>query len=213
MSARYLDILKDRLYVSLSDSPGRRSSQTVLFEVLSSLARVMAPILSFTAEEVWAAIPRGVNRTSVHLEEFPVPDPMYLDEELAKRWDDIFLIRSEVSRVLELARRNKVIGLSLDAAVELYLSDTWWDKLHAYREQLAEILIVSEVSLHPLKEVPEEAAVSEEVADIRIRVRPAEGNKCDRCWNYCLTVGEDSRHPAICSRCADVIRQLESPPA
>ena len=213
MSARYLDILKDRLYVSLSDSPGRRSSQTVLFEVLSSLARLMAPILSFTAEEVWAAIPRGVNRTSVHLEEFPVPDPMDLDDELAKRWDDIFLIRSEVSRVLELARRNKVIGLSLDAAVELYLSNTWWDKLHAYREELAEILIVSDISLHPLQEVPEDAAAGEEVAEIRIRVRPAEGNKCDRCWIYCLTVGEDSRHPAICSRCADVIRQQENPSA
>ncbi len=209
MSARYLDILKDRLYVSLTDSLPRRSAQTVLFEVVTVLTRLMAPILSFTAEEIWAAIPGKSRDDSVHLSEFPEPNSKYLDDELAKRWEDLFAIRGEVSRVLETARRNKLIGLSLDADVDLYLSEDWLEKVTPYAEKLPEILIVSAVSLYPLKEVPEEAVAGEDLTDVQVRVRPAAGEKCVRCWNYSTTVGEDQQHTKICKRCAEIIHRLQ----
>lgn len=208
MSARYLDILKDRLYISLSNSVPRRSAQTVLFEVATVLTRLMAPILSFTAEEIWAAIPKGVADASVHISDFPSADAEYLDEDLEKRWQALFLIRGEVSRVLEQARRDKVIGLSLDSAVDLYLSEAWLEKMAPYREGLSEMMIVSEVLLHRLEEAPADADTAEETEGVRVRVRPADGSKCERCWTYSTSVGQDGDHPEVCGRCAEVLRQM-----
>jgi len=211
MSARYLDILKDRLYVLLPDSIERRSAQTVLFDILTVLSKLMAPILSFTAEEIWMSLKNGMKGDSVHLSAFPAPDPKDRDEALAKTWEDLFAIRGEVSRVLEQARRDKVIGLSLDAAVDLYLSEEWFGKLRPYKEQLSEIMIVSSAAIYPLAEAPESAGMAENVTGVRIRVRPADGRKCGRCWNYSVTVGEDPQHPEVCKRCADIVKKLQSP--
>jgi isoleucyl-tRNA synthetase len=208
LSARYLDILKDRLYVLKADAPGRRASQTVLFRIITSLTRLMAPILSITAEELWGVIPGEKRTASVFLSDFPVADKAACDDELAARWEEIFTVRGEVSRALEEARRSKVVGLSLEAAVDLYLSEKWLERIAPYEEQLPEILIVSAVTLHPLEEAPEDAQPEGEVSGVRVQVRPAEGEKCGRCWNFSLTVGEDTDHPEICSRCSGVLREL-----
>jgi len=210
LSARYLDILKDRLYVLHPDSEARRSAQTVLFEVVSVLARIMAPILSFTAEEIWTAIPGGNREESVHLASFPEPDPGDLDDELGNRWEEIFQIRAEASRVLEEARREQGIGLSLNAALDLYLSEEWLEKMKRYQDRLSlsEILLVSSVALYSMGQAPEDARVAEEVPGVKIRVRPAEGKKCERCWNIRVDVGEDPRHPDVCGRCAGILNQL-----
>lgn len=211
MSARYLDIIKDRLYVSLPDSRPRRSAQTVLFDILTVLSRLMAPILSFTSEEIWASLDKGVKEASVHLAAFPVPEPNDINEALAKTWEDLFTIRGEASKVLEQARRDKIIGLSLDAAVELYVSEEWFAKLRPYSGRLPEIMIVSSVMLSPLAEAPEDAGMAENVKGVRIRVRPADGGKCERCWTYSITVGGDPQHPAVCKRCAEIIHRLKGP--
>ncbi|NOY52547.1 MAG: isoleucine--tRNA ligase [Deltaproteobacteria bacterium] len=208
LSARYLDILKDRLYVLKADAPGRRASQTVLCRIITTLTRLMAPILSFTAEEIWGMIPGGSGEESVFLSDFPAADPAACDDELAARWEEIFTVRGEVSRALEEARRAKVVGLSLEAAVDLYLAEKWRDRLAPYEAQLPEIMIVSAVTLHSLTETAAEAQPEGEVAGVRVRVRPAEGEKCGRCWNFSSTVGEDPGHPDVCRRCAGVLREL-----
>jgi len=209
LSARYLDILKDRLYVLRADSLKRRASQTVLYKIISALTRLMAPILSFTAEELWGVLPGKKQEASVFLSDFPVADPDACDDALAARWEEIFTVRGEVSRALEEARRAKVVGLSLDAAVELYLSEKWRERIAPYEEELPEILIVSAVTLHSLEEAPTGAQSEGEVPGVRVRVRPAEGRKCGRCWNFSPSVGEDPDHPEICSRCAGVLRELQ----
>jgi isoleucyl-tRNA synthetase len=212
LSARYLDIIKDRLYVSMAESLERRSAQTVLYELVTALTRLMAPVLSFTADEIWRAIPKGTAEQSVHLADFPTVNTAYLDEELAKRWEKLFHLRGEVSRVLEQARRGKVIGLSLDAAVDLYLPQDWLDFLQLYREKLPEIFIVSSVDLFPETDHPDTASPAEEIEGAWIAFRPAAGEKCERCWNYRTTVGEEPRHPSLCSRCADIILQVADSP-
>ncbi len=209
LSARYLDILKDRLYILVPEAPARRSAQTVLFEMVTVVTRLMAPILSFTAEEIWLAIPKGTSASSVHLAAFPEPNRGDRDDALAARWDGIFQVRGEVTRVLEAARREKVIGLSLDASVALYLSEAWLERLRPYAALLAEILIVSRVTLRPLAEAPDGAPAAEELEGVRIAVQPARGRKCERCWTYRENVGADPGHPEICGRCAGIVRQLE----
>ncbi|MDX1763277.1 MAG: class I tRNA ligase family protein, partial [bacterium] len=208
LSARYLDIIKDRLYASLADSPERRSAQTVLFRVVRDLTRLMAPVLSFTAEEIWRSVPRGIEEGSVHLADFPAVDGSLRDEALAGRWEKLFLVRSAVSRVLEQARREKRIGLSLDAAVTLYLNDAWRQRLEPYGKQLAEIMIVSHVDLFPEGDRPDEACPAEGVEGVWIAVGPAPGEKCGRCWNYRRSVGASADHPTICSRCAAVVAEM-----
>jgi isoleucyl-tRNA synthetase len=208
LSARYLDILKDRLYISLPDSLQRRASQTVLHETVLVLTRLMAPILSFTAEEIWTNIPHREGEGSVFLADFPKLNPGDFDEELASRWEDLFVVRGEVSRALEEARREKVIGLSLDASVDLYLAADWLEKLKSYEGQLPEIMIVSGVELHPLDSATDEARPGEEVAGVAVRVRPADGKKCERCWNFSTSVGKTPEHAGVCGRCADVLQKL-----
>jgi isoleucyl-tRNA synthetase len=172
----------------------------------------MAPILSFTAEEIWMALPQEGSEGSVHLAAFPEADPRCLDDDLEKRWNDLFLVRGEVSRVLEQARRDKVIGLSLDSEVDLYLSESWFEKLKPYEAQLAEVLIVSAVSLNPLDQAPGKAIPAEDLDGVKIVAGTARGEKCERCWNYRTDTGEDSQHPGVCRRCTDVVHRLERPP-
>ncbi|MBJ6752375.1 isoleucine--tRNA ligase [Geomonas anaerohicana] len=203
MSAFYLDILKDRVYTSRKDSLARRSGQTVMYKVLDALVRMVAPVLSFTAEEVWAEMP-GTRESSVHLALFPALTPEVKDEALAARWEKIIKIRSEVSKALELARVKKVIGHSLDAAVAIKASGETEALLKEYADQLAEIFIVSKAELAGA--VSGEVYVAEGVEGLEVGVSAAPGDKCERCWCYSEKLGEDAGHPGICPKCLAAVK-------
>jgi isoleucyl-tRNA synthetase len=197
MSALYFDILKDRLYTFPARSTGRRSAQTVLHEILIALTKLMAPILSFTAEEVWKHIPAVPGKSeSVHLAPFPEVKKECLDESLSDRWERIWEIRSVVTKALEDARKEKGIGLSLDAQVHLYLPEKTFAFLKPYEKELKSIFIVSSVTLH---------AEKDEKAEVRADVLRAEGEKCERCWNYDISVGGHQEHRTLCQRCIQAL--------
>ncbi|HJV66497.1 MAG TPA: isoleucine--tRNA ligase [Geomonas sp.] len=203
MSAFYLDILKDRVYTSKTTSLARRSAQTVMYTILDALVRMMAPVLSFTAEEVWAEMP-GNREESVHLALFPEMNPAAKDEALAQRWEKIMKVRSEVSKALELARVQKVIGHSLDAAVALKASGETAELLNGYAGELAEIFIVSKAYL--ADQLAGEAYKADGIEGLEIAVSAAPGDKCERCWCYSEKLGEDSEHPTICPKCLAAVK-------
>ncbi len=192
LSAAYFDILKDRLYTFAPKSAARRSAQTALYEIASRFARLLAPILSFTADEIWENIP-GSSEPSVHLAEFP--EAAEVDGDLMARWEKLFDIRSMVQKALEEKRGEKMIGASLEAKVRLRASGETYSLVERYRDQLESIFIVSEVELH-----------QSDMETLRVEVERARGAKCERCWNWSETVGEDVRFPTLDSRC---VRQIE----
>ncbi|WP_123289632.1 isoleucine--tRNA ligase [Desulfosoma caldarium] len=203
LSAFYLDILKDRLYTAPPDSVERRSAQTALYRILTSLLKLMAPILSFTAEEAWAHLP-GHHAESVHLEAFPEVEEALVDEALEARWERILRLRADVSRALEAARQAKTIGHSLDARVRLHLPEAWQPDFAQDAELLRTVFIVSEVRLENL-DGQVEAMDGQEVSGCKVLVEPASGQKCERCWVLSNTVGTFADHPTICARCHDVL--------
>ena len=201
MSALYFDILKDRLYTFPTRSGSRRSAQTALYEILKALTCLMAPILSFTAEEVWKYVPTESGKgESVHLMGFPEMKKEYLDDPLGERWDRIWEIRTVVTKALEEARKEKVIGLSLDAQVHLYLPEKTYHFLQPYERDLKFIFIVSSVILHS------GASGTTDEKEVRAEVFRAEGKKCERCWNYDVSVGHHPEHPTICQRCVEAVK-------
>jgi isoleucyl-tRNA synthetase len=202
MSAFYLDILKDRLYTAKASSPERRSGQTAMERILSTLVRLMAPVLSFTADEVWLSMGESAQAKSIFLAAFPKAEEKYIDEELEARWNTLIAVRSETAKVLEALRRDKKIGHSLDAGVALYADPGLYDLLERYWNDLAFIFIVSSVTLAKEPEAPADAYASEVVKGLRIAAGPAAGTKCGRCWMYQESVGTVKEHPEICSRCA-----------
>ncbi|MHB8158851.1 MAG: isoleucine--tRNA ligase, partial [Desulfocucumaceae bacterium] len=208
MSALYLDIIKDRLYTAAPSSKERRSAQTVMYEVLNALVRLLAPVLAFTSEEIWRYIPVGGDKPeSIQLCDMPEVNSNYLDPELEKKWDRLLGIRAVVTRTLEAARRDKLIGNSLEALTELYASGDLYHFLNAMKEDLATIFIVSGVVLME-GQAPAGAATDEEVPGFGVVVARAAGDKCERCWNYQQGVGVDAEHPTLCPRCAGVVRLL-----
>ncbi len=202
LSAFYLDILKDRLYTTKSASEERRSGQTAMYAILSSVVRLMAPVLSFTADEVWNSMGGSRKSASVFLAEFPKAEPKYLDDALEARWDKILAVRGEAAKVLEALRRDKVIGHSLDAGLTLFASPDLYNLLKNYEKDLAFIFIASSVILARESEAPADAYTSDAIKGLRIAARPASGVKCGRCWMYSESVGKVKEHPEICSRCA-----------
>jgi isoleucyl-tRNA synthetase len=198
MSALYFDILKDRLYTFSSNSHGRRSAQTALYEILKTLTCLMAPILSFTSEEVWKYLPQEPeNAESVHLVSFPEVKADYLDDALNERWEQIWEIRGIVTKALEEARKEKRIGLSLDAQVHLHLPEKIFSLFECYEKDLKSIFIVSSVTLHQVRDGKE----------VRAEVLKADGKKCERCWNYDVSVGHHPEHPLVCDRCVEAIQK------
>jgi isoleucyl-tRNA synthetase len=198
LSAVYLDILKDRLYTFRADSPLRRGSQTVLFEIVVALAKLMAPILSFTADEIWRMLPGcRQSTTSVHLAPFPDCESVWQDEGLATRWDKLLAYRARVQGELEARRRDKVIGSSLEAHVHIEAGADAYQFLSAYAGDLSTVFIVSRVTLEP---------TGMRSTDIRITVEKSDAAKCERCWNYREAVGKDITHPTLCDRCVEAIR-------
>ncbi|MBX3348756.1 MAG: isoleucine--tRNA ligase, partial [Nitrospira sp.] len=199
LSAVYLDILKDRLYTFRADSPVRRGSQTVLFDITVALAKLLAPILSFTAEEIWRMLP-GVARkewTSVHLTLFPENLAGWRDEKLAARWEQLLAYRSLVQGELEARRREKVIGSSLEAHVHIEAGPDAYQFLISYAEELSALFIVSRVTVK---------RAEGKMEDIRVTVERSDAAKCERCWNYREAVGSDTTHPTLCDRCVEAVR-------
>lgn len=201
LSARYFDIIKDRLYTFGPRSQARRSAQTALYRIADALARLLAPILAFTADEIWENLPAdGESRpVSVHVANFPdaLPEP---DQRFA-RWEQLFAVREDVLRALEEARIAKHIGSSLEARVKISASGATLDLLEHYREELRYLFIVSQVEI---------VRADTGVDDVAIKILAAEGEKCERCWNYSTRVGESTKHPTVCERCVSALEEIEA---
>jgi isoleucyl-tRNA synthetase len=206
MSAIYFDVLKDRLYTFRKDAPARRASQRVLHEILLTLAKLMAPILTFTAEEIWQSIPE-VQREggSVHLTALPKAESRYRDAELEKRWERLLAIRTVVQSALEMQRREKLIGAPLEARVLLLTNPATFDFLKPYESDLPGLFIVSQVELRRAEGVPQKGVLLSDAAGFAVDVVKADGNKCARCWNYRPSVGANAAHPTLCDRCVEAI--------
>jgi isoleucyl-tRNA synthetase len=204
LSALYLDVLKDRLYTFAPAHPSRRSAQTALWRIAEALTRLIAPILSFTADEVWPLLPQVEGREpSVHLALFPdLADIIPGNEsDLEAEWAQLLVIRDQALSKLELLRAEKVIGKSLEAEVTIHLSGPQDAAvLTKYAHALAELLNVSHVALKPY----EEAGRNPLTLDVSKSAAP----KCDRCWRYVPEVGEDARFPTVCLRCAGALQAI-----
>ncbi len=203
MSAIYLDIIKDRVYTSAAASHERRSAQSAMYHILGAITRLIAPVLSFTADEIWEQMP-GEREESVHLASFPTCAGTWRDKELEAVYTRLWQVRADVSKALELARDAKLIGNSLEAQVIIAVDDAEYAPLlQRYLEQLPTLFIVSAVKLA----VVEQATFSsEKIAGLQVQVVRAAGEKCERCWNYHPQVGEDKQYPDTCPRCAAVLR-------
>jgi isoleucyl-tRNA synthetase len=213
LSALYLDIIKDRLYVSAPDDPKRRAAQTVCFEVLTALARFLAPILSFTADEVWSHIPGRGKPESVHLVTFPEERGEWINERLRGEWERLLEVRGEVSRALEAARQQGRIGKAVDAVVFLVSApeEEWRPLLEAKGDSLlATLFNVSAVRFGAAP--PADGGTRYEGQDIPglvLEIIPAAAlgwKRCERCWTWSEDVGADPGHPALCGRCLPVVR-------
>jgi len=200
LSAVYFDILKDCLYTAEANSRERRSAQTVIWEILAVVVRVMAPIMSFTTEEVWQKMREMAQLPeSVFLADFPEKTAEWDDENLIEKWNRLFIVRDVVSKALEEKRQSKEIGNSLEAKIVLQAGEDDFRFLESYKDRLRFIFIVSEVALVRGDQPAGEPAVIVEKAD---------GQKCERCWNYSTGVGEFEDFPSVCERCVDAVRKL-----
>ena len=215
LSALYLDLIKDRLYVSAPGDPRRRAAQTVCFEVLTALLRLMAPILTFTAEEAWAHVPGSGRPDSVHLVTFPPERSEWIDEGLAQEWDRLLDVRGEVSRALEAARQQGRIGKGLDAVVYIPSApEEQWMPLLASKGELLLATLFNVSGVRVKAAAPSGRAIGYESQDIPgliVQVVPAADlgwRKCERCWTWSEGVGADPLHPALCGRCAPIVRAL-----
>jgi isoleucyl-tRNA synthetase len=204
LSALYLDVVKDRLYTSAADDPRRRAAQTTCHDIFTALARLTAPILTFTSEEAWQHLP-GARSESVHLERFPeVPLP-WLDDTLKREWDRLLEVRREVARALELARARKLIGSGLEASVRITSApEDLPALLRAKHALLPTLFIVSRVDLGPAPAGTVHYE-SQEIPGLVIDVERAPGDKCERCWLRRPTVGASPAHPSLCDRCVAVV--------
>ncbi|WP_160154512.1 isoleucine--tRNA ligase [Microbulbifer sp. ALW1] len=201
MGGFYLDIIKDRQYTTQADSVARRSAQTALYHIVQAFVRWVAPILSFTAEELWQFVP-GAKSESVLLEEwyqFPaLPAESLMD---AEYWDAIADVKTAVNKVLEEQRGAGNIGGSLQASVTLYADPGLQEKLDALKDELRFVLICSSTSVQPLSDAA--GAEETELAGLRVAVHKVDAPKCGRCWHYREDVGSNSEHPELCGRCVD----------
>ena len=196
MSNFYLDIIKDRLYTAKPNSIERRSAQSTMYEILAALVRILAPMTCFTAEEVWKYMPHKENENleSVMLSYYPEVNEKYENKELEEKWNRIIKFKELVAKQLEEARQAKTIGHSLNAKVTIYANPKAYDFLKENKDLLMTVFIVSDLQIEQIDE------------DIKIEVSVAEGEKCERCWMYSKTVGEDKEHPTICHRCSEAIK-------
>ncbi len=205
LSNFYLDICKDRLYVEKADSISRKAAQTTIYKILVALTKIIAPILSFTADEIWNYIPKTTEMKdikSVLLTDMPEKESILVSPDFAEKFEKIHAIRDEVKKALEIARAEKVIGASLESKITLYFND---DNLRTFAnenvEDLAAIFIASEVEIAKTGE----GSFKAETLPLSVKVEKAEGEKCERCWTFSKTVGEDNEHSTLCARCRKII--------
>ncbi len=205
LSNFYLDVLKDRLYVEKPESETRRAAQTAIFLILDGMVRLIAPILAYTSDEIWKNMPHRNFENAEHViyNDMPKPVEIHADKDFVARWDRLHLLRNDVKKALEIARRDKTIGSSLDAKVELHGSDELYRFLKSVEKELPAVLIVSQAAV---VEGGKGAYEGEELPGLSVTVSHAEGDKCARCWSYSNTVGSDPDHPDVCARCAEVLK-------
>lgn len=210
LSSFYLDIIKDRLYTAFADSDERRAAQTVLYQILNDLVKLIAPVLSFTSEEIWQHL-REIEKgeESVFLAPWPEVNESYIDRDLEKKWNNILKIRKDVLKALEIKRGEGFIGNSLEAQVNIYTEDKEvYDYLIFFKEQLETIFIVSKTDIvygKGEKGFSSDSYMGVEFPDAKILITKAPGKKCERCWCYSKSVGEDQKYQTICGKCAKVM--------
>ncbi len=210
LSSIYLDILKDRLYTSPSQSPQRRSAQTVLYYIVDSLTRILAPLMVFTAEEIFILSPKTMalkNVPSAHLLEWPAPDPRWFSPEIEAKFKPLMVLRDHVLKALDEKRKNGLIGSALQAKV---IITTASERDHVYLKSmeslLASVFIVSQVNVQKTGALPQ--GLDDYFAQTAVAVEPAEGIKCGRCWHYRVDVGKDTAHPELCGNCVEIVRNI-----
>jgi isoleucyl-tRNA synthetase len=207
LSNFYLDVLKDRVYASVQKGHLRRSAQTVFLHLADGIVRLMAPILSFTAEEIWEYLP-GSRPESIFLSRFPAPEEGWEDPELEQRYLELLKVREAATKALEEMRQSKKIGNSLEAEVRIYcLKQEMADFLLSFGPALADLFIVSEAFVEVTDALPGDSVQDERTAGIGIQVVGTSGAKCERCWKYTADVGNFEDHPTICGRCREVLEQ------
>jgi isoleucyl-tRNA synthetase len=201
LSALYLDVLKDRLYTSKASSLARRSGQSAMFAILNTMTRLLAPIFTFTSEEVWTSLPAWQGKEeSVHLTQFPQVHSQYFNADLGERWKAMIDAKSEIAKAIEQARKEKVIGHSLDARVSIAAPEKMRALFETHLEDLRALLIVSQLQISEEKDLvhPYQSA---ELPGLSVGVEKARGAKCERCWIYDESIGADPAHPTVCGRC------------
>ena len=205
LSKLYIDITKDRVYAEAAASRARRAAQSAMYYIISGLTRLMAPLLAFTAEEIWQAMPHRAAdvKESVFLNDMPTFDEALTFPEIAAHYEELFASREHVMKALELARAEKRIGKSLDAKVTVYATDAAYKLLSDFEAELPTLFIVSQVAL--VNAAAPEGTVTEEGAPFGVVVEAAEGEKCDRCWNYTVNAYHDGEDGCLCPRCKAVL--------
>jgi isoleucyl-tRNA synthetase len=201
LSAFYVDVTKDRMYTFGAASKARRSGQTAMYRMAEGLARLLAPILSFTMDELWRTLP-GPRSASVHLERFPDDVAEWVDADLLARWAALGNVRDQVNAVLEQRRQDKVIGGNLSATVRLESRADTLSLLRAYEAFLPTLFGVSQVSV---VEIAEAGSTEPEAPSLTVVVGRADGIKCERCWRYVPEVGQNEAFKGICGRCVDAL--------
>lgn len=204
MSNFYLDVIKDRLYADKADGESRRAAQTTIYIILDAMTRMIAPILAYTSDEIWSYMPHSKEEdpACVLYNEMPQLTGVSVDEAFVTRWDRIHTLRDEVQKALELARKEKKIGKSLEAKVVLYCNGDWADFVKSVEDELKTVFIVSEVEVCTEGEGENRG----ELEGLSVSIEHAHGEKCVRCWVYSDTVGNDQEHPDLCSRCSSVVK-------
>ncbi|MGO9085287.1 MAG: isoleucine--tRNA ligase [Candidatus Sulfotelmatobacter sp.] len=209
LSAFYFDVIKDRLYTYAPDSRGRRSAQTAVWRICEAMVRLLAPILTFTCEEVWQHLPKMPDRPeSVHLAKFPEAGDVLgaasvpaEDQQQSQDWTTLLAVREQAMKALEEERNSKRIGKSLEAQLIITAAEPAYSVLQRYAGQLRYLFIVSAVTLTQ--------GAGNGTGGVRVEVKKADGAKCERCWNYSTHVGEDKTYPTVCERCSAVLKELE----
>lgn len=205
MSNFYLDVIKDRLYCDETAGASRRAAQTTIYRILSALVRMLSPILCFTADEIWQAMPHATEDDvrNVAYNEMPQADDAFaFDEAETEKWNKLIAFRDDVNKALEGARNAKTIGKPLEAHVTVYTDADTAAFMNGCGQDLADLCIVSEMDVIAGEG---EGLASEELPGLTISVVRAAGEKCLRCWKQAKSVGSDAAHPALCARCAKVV--------
>ncbi len=211
LSSFYLDILKDRLYTSSAESIERRSAQTVLYHILNHIVRLLAPILSFTADEIFGAMPKDKDTQdvkSVHLLSWLEVPEIWNNPAINEKYKFLVALRPQISKSLENKRSEGLIGSSLEAKIIINTSsEDDFNYLKEKQDFLATVFIVSSVEVNYVQDIVK--GLNEEFSKIEVRIEKADGQKCMRCWNFKIEVGKNTEHSMLCARCAEIVKELK----